>query len=387
MAKKKINIAIIGRGFMGRAHSFAWANAAKFFDIDADIVLKAAYSRNKDEAKKFASKWGWEEVLSSSDELLERKDIDVVDIVTPTIDHAPLAIKAAENNKHIFCEKPAATTYKDAREMAVAAENAGVVNYLNHNYRRVPAVAFAKKLIDEGKIGDIYHFRGAYLQDWIMDSNFPLTWHLQDKYAGGGPLFDLGSHSVDLARFLVGEISSVSAKLRTFIRKRPLPGSDAGTFTAGERDSASSCGEVTVDDAAFFVVDFENGALGSFDVSRFAGGRKNWNDFEIYGSKGSLAFNFESMNELKFCELDTKAGEQGFKTISVTTPDHPYAGLWWGPGHVLGYENPFFHAVADFINAIARGKKISPNLSDGASNIRILEAVKKSADEKKAVDI
>ena len=386
--KKKLNIGIIGSGFMGRAHSFAWANVNRFFDTEYEPVLKAAaFGSREGLAIEFAETHGWEEIVPRWEDIVTRKDIDVIDICAPTGFHHDIFIAAAENGKHIYCEKPAAITYAEAKNMAAAADKAGIVHYLNHNYRRVPAIAFAKQLIDEGRLGTIYHWRHAYLQDWIMNEDFPLTWHFHKEKAGGGPLYDLGSHMVDLARFLVGEIFSVTGMNRTFIKERPLPGEKAGVFSAGGDQIVSQKGPVTVDDASFFVADFDNGALGSFDASRFGSGRKNWNDFEIYGSKGGLKFNFESMNEIRFLDLEDTPAEQGYKRISTTTGDHPYAGAWWGPGHILGYENTFFHAAADFLNAIADNKEITPNLHDGAACIRVLEAVIKSNDEKRLVEV
>jgi len=382
--KKKLNVALVGSGFMGRAHSFAWANVGRFFDTDFEPVLKAISSLDGT-INEFAEKQGWEEVAADWRDLVSRDDIDIVDICAPTFLHHDVFIEAAGNGKHIFCEKPAAVTYLQAKEMAEAADKAGIVHYLNHNYRRVPAVAYAKQLIDEGRLGQIYHWRGAYIQDWVMNPNFPLTWHFQKEMAGGGPHFDLNSHLVDIARYLVGEIESVTGLNKTFIKERPLPGEKAGTFSSGGDQSATQTGPVTIDDACFFVCDFENGALGSFDTTRFGSGRKNWNDFEIYGSKGAVSFNFESMNELYFLDLEDPVAEQGYKRISVTLGDHPYAGAWWGPGHILGYENAFFHAAADFLNAISKGAEVKPNLHDGAACIRVLEAVNKAIEEKRVV--
>jgi predicted dehydrogenase len=294
---------------------------------------------------------------------------------------------AAENKKHIFCEKPAAISYKEAKEMAEAGDKAGIVHFLDHNYRFVPAIAYAKQLIEDGRLGQIYHWRSAYLQDWVMSPDFPLTWHFYKEKAGGGPHFDLNSHTVDLARFLVGEIAAVTGMNKTFITERPLPDEHAKTFSSGGDQVSSEKGAVTIDDACFFVADFENGARGSFDTTRFAAGRHNWNDFEIYGSKGALKFNFQEMNDLLFLDLDVPAAELGYKRISATTGNHPYAGTWWAPGHLIGYENTFFHAKADFLNAISNGTAASPNLHDGAACIRVLEAVVKSVDEKRVVEV
>jgi len=270
--------------------------------------------------------------------------------------------------------------------MADAVKKAGVLNYLNHNYRRVPAVAYAKKLIDEGRLGTLYHWRSAYLQDWIMDPSFPLTWHLQKEFAKAGPLWDLGSHSVDLAQHLVGDIAAVTAINKTFIKERPLPGKGSTTFAAGKPEGGET-GKVTVDDASFMVAEFTNGCLGSFDTSRFAGGRKNGNSFEIYGSKGSIAFNFEQMNVLQYLNLEEDPASQGFRDIITTGPKHPYAGAWWGPGHIIGYEHAFVHAMADFLNALKDGKTITPNMEDGKKIIQVLEAALKSNDEGRKVAV
>ena len=369
---KTVNVGLIGVGFMGKAHSNAWGQASKFFHLDLKPVMKVACDPDKNCVNDFAANWGWQECETDWRKVVERKDIDVIDIVTPTFLHQEIAIAAAKNGKHIFCEKPITLSYAAAKEMYDAAEKAGIVHYLNHNYRRVPAVAFARQLIDEGKIGQIFHWRGTYLQDWIMDPNFPLTWHLQKKFAGAGPHFDLNSHSVDLGRFLVGDVEAVTAMMKTFIPDRPLPGAGAGTFKSGA--ASKETGKVTVDDAAFMLAEFENGALGAFEASRFAAGRKNYNYFEIYGSKGSLAFNFERMNELQFLNLADPVDEQGFKTILVSNATHPYVGAWWPPGHAIGYEHAFVQAVVDFLAAIDKGTKISPNFYDGMKAMQILEA-------------
>ena len=376
---KELNVAIIGTKFMGKAHSNAWLNAPHFFDMETKPVLKVACGRNEADLKAFAERWGWQEVETDWRKVVARDDIDIVDISVPTSLHHDVAIAAAKAGKHIFCEKPFALTVAEAREMLEAAEAAGVVHYLNHNYRRVPAIRLTKRLIDEGRIGRIFHWRGTYLQDWIVDPNFPLTWHLRKETAGAGPHADLNSHSVDLARYLVGEIKSVSAMMTTFIKERPLPGAGAATFTSGEGGS-SEMGEVTVDDAAFMIAEFENGALGAFETSRFAPGRKNYNYFEIYGSKGSIIFNLERMNELQVFFRDDPAYVQGFRTIMVTEGgEHDYIANWWPPGHIIGYEHEFHHAVVDFMNAIATGSSIAPNFYDGLKEMEVLAAGMESA--------
>jgi predicted dehydrogenase len=385
--KKKLNIAVMGTGFMGKVHSHMWRTVGKIFDVDFEPVLKVAFGTDENDTRQFYEKWGYEEYALDWKKVMERDDIDVVDIVAPTLVHKDMAVYAAEQGKNVFCEKPCCLTYRDAVEMKQACEKAGVLHYLNHNYRRVPAVSYAKQLIEEGKIGEIYHFRGAYLQDWIMDPNFPLTWHLKKEFAGGGPLFDLGSHSLDLARFLVGEIESVYMEERTFISERPLPGAGAATFTAGAGASAEK-GKVTIDDASFMVLGFEGkNTLGSCDTTRFAGGRRNQNTFEIYGSKGSLVWNLERMNELLYMNLGDTQAEQGFRDIMVTDGSHPYTGSWWAPGHIVGYETTFVNAAYDYLTALKNGGTISPNFGDGVRIMQVLEAAQKSAKEGRKIKV
>ena len=383
---KKIGIAMLGTGFMGKAHSNGWMKVAKFFDVPYEPVFKVVAGLEKNEVETFAARWGYEHSTTDWREALKRDDVDIVAVGTPTNLHKEMVIEAAKHGKAVFCEKPVALSYKDAVEMAEAVKKAGVLNYLNHNYRRVPAVAYAKRLIDEGKLGTIYHWRGAYLQDWIMDPSFPLTWHLQKEFASAGPLWDLGSHSVDMAHFLIGDIAAVTAMNKTFIKERPLPGVGAATFSAGT-SGGSGTGEVTVDDASFMVVEFANGALGSFDVSRFGGGRKNFNNVEIYGSKGSIVFNNERMNELQYLNKEDDPNCQGFRDIFVTESTHPYVAAWWPPGHGIGYEHPFVNAMADFLNAMKDGKPVTPNLEDGKKIMQVLEAATKSSDEGRKVAV
>ncbi len=372
--KKKMNVAIIGTKFMGKAHSNAWLNTPRFFDLEIEPILKVACGQDQQSLDEFAHRWGWEETATDWREVVERHDVDIVDISVPTHLHHDIAVAAAKAGKHIFLEKPFAITVEEARRMYEEADKAGIVHYLNHNYRRCPAVRLAKRLIDEGQIGRIFHWRGAYLQDWIVDPQFPLTWHLQKETAGFGAHGDLNSHSIDLARYLVGDIKAVTAMATTFIRERPLPGAGAATFTAGT-GTGGETGEVTVDDAAFLLAEFENGALGSFEASRFAPGRKNYNYFEIYGSKGSLIFNLERMNELKLFLRDDPAYAQGFRTILATEGgQHEYISAWWPPGHIIGYEHEFHHAVYDFMQAIATHSAIAPNFYDGLKEVEVLAA-------------
>jgi predicted dehydrogenase len=374
MKKRDLRIAIIGYNFMGKAHSNGWLQAAKFFDLPRQPVLQVACGRNEKALREFAARWGWKQVETDWKKVVERDDVDVVDISLPQHLHAKVAIAAAKAGKHIFCEKPMALNSVDAKKMLRAAEKAGVKHFINHNYRRCPAVRLAKRLIDEGKIGRIFHWRGAYQQDWIVDPEFPLTWHLRAETAGTGPHGDLNSHSVDLAQYLVGDIKSVSCLMTNFIKERPLPGEGAATFSAGTGTGPKEMGPVTVEDASLMMVEFAHGAVGSFEATRFAPGRKNHNTFEIYGSEGSVAFDFERMNELQYFSRHDPEYAQGFRTILATESSHDYVANWWPPGHTIGYEHAFVHGMVDFIKAIDEKKSIEPNFADGVKCIQVLEA-------------
>jgi predicted dehydrogenase len=355
---------MIGYQFMGRAHSNAWRQARSFFELPLDPVLQVVCGRNEAAVRAAAGRLGFAEHASDWRELIARDDIDAIDICTPGDSHLPIAIAAAEAGKPILCEKPLANTLVDARQMLDAAEKAGVVHMICHNYRRAPAVSLARRLIEEGRIGRIHHYRGTYLQDWIVDPEFPRVWRLEKARAGSGALGDLASHSIDIARFLVGEITEVSGMLETFVEQRPL---EDGTGRA----------PVDVDDAALALLRFENGAIGTVEATRFAPGRKNHNRFEINGSKGSLSFDLERMNELEVYE---EAGpESGFRTILVTDESHPYVAPWWPPGHILGYEHTFVHTVADFVRAVASGEVPQPSFADGVRNQQVLDAIERSA--------
>jgi len=361
---KKLNVAMIGYQFMGRAHSNAWRQVGRFFDLPFEPVMKVVCGRREEEVRRAAGALGWQEHATSWEEVVQRKDIDIVDICTPGDSHMPIAIAAAQAKKVVFCEKPLANTLVEAEKMLDEVRRAGVLHMLCHNYRRVPAVTLARQLIDEGKIGTLRHYRGTYLQDWLVDPEFPLGWRHQKARAGSGALGDIASHSLDLARYLVGEIAEVTGMLKTFIGERPVPGS-------------KSKAKVDVDDAALSLLRFENGAIGSVEGSRFATGRKNYNRFEINGSKGSLAFDLERMNEL---EVYLEEGpNSGFRNVMVTDAKHPYAGHWWPPGHILGYEHSFTHTVYDLILAVNEAKLPAPNFEDGVKNQRVLDAIERSA--------
>jgi predicted dehydrogenase len=374
MAKKKLNVAMIGYDFMGRAHSNAWRQVARFMtDLSYEPVMKVVAGRTEARVKEAAQRLGWEEYATNWEDVIARKDIDIVDICTPGDSHKPIAIAAAQANKHILCEKPLANSLSDAEQMWKAAAKAGVIHMVCHNYRRCPAVALAKQLIDAGTIGKIYHYRGTYLQDWIVDPMFPRVWRLVKSRAGSGSLGDILSHTMDLSRYLVGEPVEVSSLLETFIAERPLP------------DNPAKKGPVDVDDAALSLVRYDNGAVGYLEGTRFATGRKNYNRFEINGAKGSIVWDLEHLNDL---QLYVEEGpDSGFRTISVTDGKHPYVGAWWPPGHIIGYEHSFTHTVYDFLRAIAEQKLPSPSFEDGYKNQRVLDAIERSARDGKWVKI
>jgi len=374
MAKKKLNVAMIGYDFMGRAHSNAWRQVARFMpDLPYEPVMKVVAGRTEAKVKEAAERLGWEEYATRWEDVIGRKDIDIIDICTPGDSHMPIAIAAAHAKKHILCEKPLANTLADAEKMWKAAAAAGVIHMLCHNYRRCPAVALAKQLIDAGTLGKIYHYRGTYLQDWIVDPAFPRVWRLVKATAGSGSLGDILSHTMDLSRYLVGEPVEVNGLLKTFITERPLPGNPAKK------------GPVDVDDAALSLVRYDNGAVGYLEGTRFATGRKNYNRFEINGAKGSLVWDLEQLNDL---QLYVEEGpNSGFRTITVTDGKHPYVGAWWPPGHIIGYEHSFTHTVYDFLRAIAEQKLPAPSFEDGYKNQRVLDAIEQSAREGKWMKI
>ncbi len=373
----EINIALIGYKFMGKAHSNAYRQVSHFFPGKFTPRLKVICGRDRAGLEAAARQFGWEETETDWRRVIERKDIDVVDVSSPGNLHAPMAIAAAQAGKHVICEKPLANTLPDAKKMLQAVQRAGVKHMIMHNYRKIPAVALAKKMIEDGRLGDVYHYHGAYLQDWIMDPNFPLVWRLEKKLAGSGALGDIGSHAIDFARFLNGEFTTVTAQMTTFIKERPLP-SATGAATWGAKGSKGK-GKVTVDDDTNFLARFRNQSVGVFESSRFCGGRRNYNTFQIYGRKGSLAFNLERMNELEFYDGTEKQADQGYKTIGVTESVHPYVGAWWPPGHIIGYEHTFVHAIHDFLVALEKDTMPSPNFEDGVKNQAVMDAIERSA--------
>lgn len=376
-----IRIGLVGYKFMGTAHSNAYRQVTPFMQPKLMPIMQALCGRNAEGVQAAADKMGWNSIETDWHQLVRRDDIDLVDICTPSgPSHTEIALEAAEQGKHIFCEKPLAASLDDAREMLKAAEDAGIVHMVNFNYRRAPAVALAKKMIEEGLLGEIYHWRSTYLQDWIIDPDFPLVWRLDKSIAGSGPLGDLAAHSIDLAHFLIGEINQVVGMDQTFIKERPVAEEMGGLQATGGKGKA----EVTVEDAVAFLAKFENGTFGTFEATRFAAGRKNYNRFEINGSKGSLAWNMETMNELEYYDRADESSDvgslAGFRLIQATNGDHPYMDFWWPPAHIIGYEHTFTHGVYDLLNAIADGGAVAPDFRDGAKVQAVLEAVTRSVE-------
>jgi predicted dehydrogenase len=366
MPKRRIlSVALIGTKFMGRAHSNAWRQAPRFFDLPADIRMAAICGRDRAGTVRAANRLGWERAVTDWKAIMADPAIHIVDICTPNDSHAEMAIAAAGAGKAILCEKPLARNVAEARRMVDAVKRARIANMVCHNYRRVPAIALARQMIDGGKIGDrIYHFRARYAQDWIADDNFPIVWRLQSKIAGSGALGDIGAHSIDLARFLVGEIAGISAASETFVKRR----------LTKNRQFA----RVDVDDAVSVIGKFRNGAMLNLEATRFARGRKNQLGFEINGSRGSLAFDLEEMNRLRFYDASDPEQMRGFRDIIVTESTHPYVVNWWPPGHLIGYEHSFVHTVADFVKAVIAGKKVEPDFADGLKTQRVLDAIQRA---------
>ena len=375
----ELRVGMVGYGFMGKAHSQAWRNAPRFFDLPLRPELTALCGRDSAAVASAAETYGFSGWETDWERLIARDDIDVVDICTPGDTHADIAIAALEAGKHVLCEKPLANTVEQGREMVAAAERAsarGQTAMVGFNYRRVPALALARQMIADGRLGTLYHVRAQYLQDWIVDPEFPLVWRLQAEKAGSGALGDIGAHSIDLAQYLTGQaISGVSALLETLIPERPLPGAYSGLSATAD----AGRGRVTVDDAALFTARFEGGAIGVFEATRFATGHKNAMRIEVSGSLGSLSFDFEAMNELSYYDATQDTEVAGFRRILVTESGHPYLAAWWPPGHLIGYEHTFTHEIKDFVEAIASGVPPEPSFAEGLQTQLVLAAVSESA--------
>ncbi|AFH60066.1 Gfo/Idh/MocA family protein [Paenibacillus caseinilyticus] len=382
---KEFGIGMIGYKFMGKAHSHAYRDLPMFFPQVARPVMRAICGRDAEGVAQAARQFGWESFETDWRKLLERDDIDLIDINAPSDAHKDIALAAAAAGKHVFCEKPLALTLADSREMLQAVEAAGVKHMVGFNYRFAPAVQLAKKLVEDGRLGQIYHFRAWFLQDWIVDPEFPLVWRLQKEIAGSGSHGDLGAHLIDLAHFLVGDMQEVIGMSETFIKERPVPSSMTGLSAKGSKDAPK--GPVTVDDATLFLTRFANGALGSFEATRFAPGHRCTNSFEINGSKGSVKFDFERMNELQVYFTNDAEDVQGFRRVLATDPAHAYAEAWWPPGHTIGYEHTFIHETVELMQALAEDRQPVPNFHDGVKCQQVLEAVDLSIEQRRWVRI
>ncbi|WP_089918313.1 Gfo/Idh/MocA family protein [Lentzea albida] len=370
---------MIGHAFMGAAHSQAWRVAPRFFDLPVHPVMSVLAGRDADRTRAAAERLGWADSTTDWKSVLDRDDVHVVDICTPGDTHAEIAVAALEAGKHVLCEKPMANSVDEAVAMAEAASRAaerGVRAMVGFSYRRVPALGLARDLVAQGRLGRIHHVRAQYLQDWIVDPAAPLSWRLDKDKAGSGALGDIGAHIVDATQFILGDtISEVMGTLVTFVPERPLATSHSGLSGTASDET----GPVTVDDAALFLARFGSGALGSFEATRFANGRKNALRIEVNGSAGSLAFDFEDMNVLEFFDGTEDPAVSGFRRILVTEPQHPYVGAWWPAGHGLGYEHAFTHQAVDLVRAIAEGTDPTPTFADGLQVQRVLAAVEGSA--------
>ncbi|MDS0284243.1 Gfo/Idh/MocA family protein [Haloarcula onubensis] len=359
MPSEPLDIGVLGYRFMGKAHANAFARLPMFFEDAPELNREVIVGRDEDALADAADRLGFERTATDWRDVVD--EVDVFYNLGPNNVHAEPAIAALEAGTPTFCEKPLAPTLEDAEDMADAAGDAGVPAGVAFNYRFVPAIQYAKTLIDAGELGELHHFRGRYLQDWLVDPEAPWSWRNDAEMAGSGALGDLGAHTIDLARFLVGDIAEVSGHLRTFVDERPVEGSDESR-------------EVTVDDAYSAQVDFGNGAMGTLEASRFANGHKNDHTVEIEGSKGSLRFSLERLNELELL----REGDRGYETILVTDPDDPYVEHWWPPGHVIGWEHTFVHENYEFLTAVARDGSYEPSFADGLAVQRVLDAVERS---------
>jgi predicted dehydrogenase len=366
-------VAAIGYAFMGKAHSNAWRNVASFFDVPA-VEQKVLVGRDAGQVADAAAKYGWAESATDWRSVITRDDIDIVDICAPGWMHAEIAIAALDAGKHVLVEKPLANTLAEAERMTSAAAKArtrGVQSMIGFNYRRVPALALARELISEGRVGTVRHVRAAYLQDWLADDHAPMTWRLRKETAGSGALGDIASHAIDQVLYLLGDaVTEVTGRLHTFIGRRP---------------GAHGPEDVTVDDAAWATLSLASGAIASVEVSRVATGRKNSLTLEIYGDKGTLVFDLENLNELGFLDATAPAREQGLRRILVNEPEHPYLDAWWPQGHIIGWEHTFTHQVRDFLTAIRAGEAPSPSFEEGLTVQYILNAVEESAAAKSAL--
>jgi predicted dehydrogenase len=381
---KTLNVGMIGYGFMGRAHSNAYRKVNNFFDLKYHPVLKAICARDEKKAKAFADNWGYESVETDWHKLVKRNDIDLIDIGAPNDVHKDIAIAAAKAGKMILCEKPLAMNSAEAKTMTEAVEKAGVANMVWYNYRRVPAISLAKQIVDEGRVGKPFHYRATYLQDWTISPDLPqggaALWRLDVDVAGSGVTGDLLAHSIDTAMWLNGAIESVTAATETFIKER-------------KHNISGKVQPVGIDDACMFLARFANGSMGTFESTRYARGRKNFNTFELNGADGSVYFDLEDPEILQFFEYTQKQSKKkveshltGWRKIHVTNSEHPYMGRWWVPGTTIGYEHTFINALADFLKGVETGKWTQPDFRNALQTQRVCDAVLKSAKTGKWVD-
>ena len=389
MAGKKLRVGLIGHRFMGKAHSNAWRQVGHFFPLEREVEMHTICGRDPQAVEEARKALGWNNASTNWKAVVNSPEIDAVDITTPNDSHAEIAIEAAKAGKHVLCEKPLGMNVAECKEMLNAAKKARIVHMVCHNYRRIPAIAHAKKMIEEGAIGKIYHYHARYAQDWIVDPDFPLVWRMKKGVSGSGAHGDINAHIIDLGRYLVGEFKEVCGLMPTFIKQRPIPDMSGKGDGLGAKSQKKKMGKVTVDDASLFIGRFKNGAVANLEATRFALGRKNHISIEINGSKGSLSFDFEDMNRLKFFDNTAPEDRQGFNDILITQQGgvHPFVGQWWPPGHIIGYEHTFVHTLADFVNAVAKRKSIQPTFEDGVKNQRVLEAVEESAKSRQWVKV
>jgi len=379
---KELNIALIGHRFMGKAHTHAYTDVPIFFEPKLRPVKKVLCAVGDDVAD-VAHNWGWQEWDTDWKKVVSRPDIDAVDICAPSILHKEITLAAVREGKHVFCEKPLAMNLSDAKEMYEEVQKAGIVHTIGFNYRKVPALALGRQLIKEGRIGRIFHFRGIYSQDWLVNPDFPLAWRLRKKDAGAGSSWDLGAHVVDIARYLIGGIDEVVGHQTTFVKERPVAAFEDGlTAIAGKKK-----GTVDVDDTTSFLARFENDTIGIFEVTRYGTGHRNQNRIEVNGGNGGFVFSMERMNELDFYSSEDPEHVQGYKTIQVGESSHPYMAGWWPAGHIIGFGDTFVHEILDFVNAIADKKEASPSFHDGYICQAVLAAVDRSIAERRWVKI
>ncbi len=368
---KKLNVAMIGYGFMGRAHSNAYRKVNQFFDLEYEPVMQVVCARNQDKVSGFADNWGWADHETDWRRAVEREDVDLVDICSPNNTHLDIALAAAQAGKMIACEKPLAMNTAEAEAMTEAVEAAGVPNMVWFNYRRVPAVALARQVIEEGKLGRIFHYRAKYLQDWTISPDVPQggqgLWRLDVEAAGSGVTGDLLAHSIDQAHWLNGPIESVVAMTETFIKERAL------------QEDPDTIAPVGIDDACAFLARFKNGSLATFESTRYARGRKNQSTLEINGEKGSLCFDLENAHQLQYFNHGDDSRFRGWRTIQVWDADHPYMDKWWVPGCSIGYEHTFINAAADFLQGLESGEKTCPDFRDGLKTQIVCDTVLESA--------